>query len=253
MGEVEIIKVIVQGGAIGLSAGLIVLLGIVILRFFRQDEQDSRERQIMLSLFENILNRQFGKFEELTGTIQAGMADVVQQLQDNFTTSLERLVERVDGRVSAVTTARDAKLELMHADLKTVPAEVRRVLAEDLVAQTTAIQAAIGATSESHQETIREAVTQALQPYLDQLEEKLDQMPGTEATRRMMRDEVEKLHRRLIEQVSEQTTPVLDKLNEIAAALDRLQPPGTPSLAEGGETPSDETLKDKENVVGTAS
>ncbi len=253
MGEVEIIKVIVQGGAIGLSAGLIVLLGIVILRFFRQDEQDSKERQIMLSLFENILNRQFGKFEELTGTIQQGMADVVETLQQNHVEAQEDLIRYMSEHMGKVTAGHTARLDLIDANVKSVPAETVRLLQTELVAQTETVRLAVETATESHQETIREAVTQALQPYLDQLEEKLDQMPGTEATRRMMRDEVEKLHRRLIEQVSEQTTPVLDKLNEIAAALDRLQPPGTPSLAEGGEAPSDETLKDKENVVGTSS
>lgn len=216
----------------------------------KQEAADAAERQRWMTMLETVLDKQQGKFAELAATFKSDLAGVVAAMQQNHIEAQADLIERMTGHMGKVTAAHTAKLDLMHADVKSVPAETVRLLQTELVAHTETVRLAVETATESHQETIREAVTQALQPYLDQLEEKLDQMPGTEATRRLMREEIEKLHQRLIDQVAEQTTPVLDKLNEIAAALDKLQPPPSP---EGGEAPSDETHKDKENAVGTPS
>ncbi len=219
----------------------------------KQEAADAAERQRWMTMLETVLDKQQGKFAELAATFKGELADVVDTMQQNHVDAQAQLIQHMSDHMGKVTAAHTAKLDLMHTDLKTVPAETVRLLQTEFVAQTETVRLAVETTTENHQETIKEAVTQALQPYLDQLEEKLDQMPGTEATRRLMRDEVEKLHQRLVDQVAELTTPVLKKLDDIATALDRLQPSGTPSLAEGGETPSDETHKDKENAVGTTS
>ncbi len=219
----------------------------------KQDAADAAERKRWMDMLETVLDKQQGKFAELTETFKGDLAGVVEAMQKNHIEAQADLIERMTGHMGKVTAGHIAKLDLMHADLKSVPAEVKRVLAEDLAAQTETIQTAFNDATESHQETIKEAVNQALRPYLDQLEEKLDLMPGTEATRRMMREEIEKLHQLLVDQVAELTTPVLNKLNEIAVALDRLQPPGIVSSSEGGKAPSIKMQKDKENVVGTPS
>ncbi len=219
----------------------------------KQDAANAAERGRWMDMLETVLDKQQVKSVELADTFKGDLADVVETMQQNHVEAQADLIKRMTEHMSKVTTGHIAKLDLIDANVKTVPAETVRLLQTELVAHTETVRLAVETATESHQETIREAVTQALRPYLDQLEEKLDQIPGTEATRRMLRDEVEQLHRRLVEQIAEQTTPVLDKLNEIAAALDRLQPPRTESLSEGGETPSDETLKDKENAVGTPS
>ncbi len=219
----------------------------------KQEAADAAERERWMTMLETVLDKQQGKFAELADTFKDELADVVETMQQNHVDAQAKLIEHMSDHMGKVTAGHTAKLDLMHADVKSAPAETVRLLQTELVAHTETVRLAVETATESHQETIREAVTQALQPYLDQLEEKLDQMPGTESTRRLMRDEVEKLHQRLVDQVAELTTPVLNKLNDIAAALDRLQPPGTETLSEGGEAPSDETLKDKENAVGTAS
>jgi hypothetical protein len=147
--------------------------------------------------------------------------------------------------------ARDAKIALLHADVKTVPAEVKRVLAEDLTAQTTAIQNAINAASEDHQELIKEAVSAALKPVLAQIEEKLDQLPGETASRQIIREEIVALQQLVVERVTGQIAPLLDKLDEIAAALDKRQP--SPVLSEAGQVPADTSIQgEKENVGNPA-
>lgn len=218
----------------------------------KQDAADAAERGRWMTMLETVLDKQQLKFSELADTFKHDLAEVVRVMQQNHVDAQDQLVKRIEERMTGVTTDRIARLDLMNANVKSIPAEVRRVMAEDLTAQTNTLTDAIQEASENHQDIIKEAVSGALRPILAELEEKLNQMPGTEMTRRLLRDEVEKLRQALVEQVAAQTAPVLEKFNEIAEALDRLQPADNLST-EGGEKPSDETQKDKENVVGTSS
>ena len=217
----------------------------------KQGVAEAAERERWMTMLEMVLDKQQGKFAELAATFKDELAEVVDTMQQNHVDAQAKLIEHMSTHMGKVTAAHTAKLDLMHTDLKTMPAETVRLLQTEFVAQTETVRLAVETATENHQETIKEAVTQALQPYLDQLEEKLDQMPGTEATRRLMRDEVEKLHQRLVDQVAELTTPILKKLDDIAAVLDKLQPPRTESLSAGGKPPSNQTQKDKEHAVGT--
>lgn len=256
MSEIEVIKLIIQGGFAGFAAGLLFLLGYALRHFFRQDEKQDERDQAWMTMFEKVLNGvlagQQEKFKELADAFKASLDETVAKMQNNTTDGIEQMMTRMNERMTEVTAARTARLDRMHADIKIVPAEVRRVMAEDLTAQTNTLTDAIQEASENHQDIIKEAVSGALRPILAELEEKLNLMPGTEMTRRLLRDEVEKLRQALVEQVAAQTAPVLEKFNEIAEALDKLQPADN-LPTEGGEKPSDEIQKDKENVVGTSS
>jgi hypothetical protein len=115
-----------------------------------------------------------------------------------------------------------------------------------------AIQNAISAVGEDHQEIIKEAVCSALKPVLAQIEEKLDQLPGEAASRQMIREEIVALQQLVVERVTGQIAPLLDKLDEIVAALDTLRP--TPVSSEAGDqVPVDTSIERENDHVGNPS
>ena len=205
----------------------------------KQEQADAAERGRWMDMLETVLDKQQDKFKGLADIFKDGLDASVQAMQTNTTTALDQLVARVEGRVTASTTARDAKLELMHTDIKTVPAEVQRLLGED------------------HQELIKEAVCSALKPVLAQIEEKLDQLPGETASRQIIREEVQALQQLVVERVTGQITPLLDKLDEIVAALDTLRPTPVSSLQAtpeaGDQVPVDTSIERENDHVGNPS
>ena len=145
-----------------------------------------------------------------------------------------------------------AQQDHIHADVKSGPAQTVRLLSQEFVKQTETVRLAVETASESHQDVIREAVSSALKPMLVLIEEKLDQMPGAEVSRQMIRTEIGSLQQQLVEQVSGQISPLFDKLEDIAAALDKLQPSPIESKEVGDQTPADTSLKGETNHVGNS-
>jgi hypothetical protein len=261
MSETELIKLIIQGGFAGIAAALVILLFMALRHQFRQDEKQAEQDRAWMAMFEKVLNGvltgQHEKFselaqtfkteqEEMAETFKTALGDMVQAVQKNQEAAQEQMIERMIEHMAEVTADRTARLELLDANIKTIPAEVRRILADDLAAQIDAIQEA----EEQHQEIIREAVSAALQPMLSQIEDRLEQLPGEAVSRRIIREEIRSLQQQLVDQVADQITPLFDKLGEIITVLDQLQPHAD-SPVESGQTASDETEKDKENVATT--
>lgn len=258
MSELELIATIAEYG-IGAMALILSVIALWIVRDIlrwqrtRQETEDKRdetreqrestERQVWMDLLERVLDKQTDKFAELTNVFKKSLSNTVDMMQVNLTAILDQMIEQMTKQMDEVTASRQQKLDLMHNDVKVVPAEVQRVLQNDIQA----IHNAIDTANVHHQEVIREAVTQALTPLLGQIEEKLDQMPGAEISRQIIRGEIKTLQQQVVEQVTEQISPLLDKLSDIAVALDKLQLPHELST-EGGEEPSDKTEENKEHV-----
>lgn len=218
----------------------------------RQEAVEAAERGRWMSMLETILEKEHGKFSELASTFKDGLDNTVLTMQSNFTAALEQTIARMEDRMTPVTAARIAKENLMHEDIKTIPSETLRLLGQEFVKQTETVRLAVETASKSHQEVIREAVTSALKPMLEQIEGKLDQMPGADVSRQMIRDEVGSLQQQLVEQVAVQISPLFDKLSEIAATLDKLQPPKKETEA-GEQSPVDSLIRGENDHVGNPS
>jgi len=129
MGETtELVRLIVQGGAVGISAVLAVALILLVLNIFQGGKRESKERERLILLVGEVLTRQSDTFkdgmktlaEETRREYQTGLRTIV----DNFTTAMNGTSERM----AAVTKAREQTLTAIHADVKTIPAETVRLL-----------------------------------------------------------------------------------------------------------------------------
>lgn len=173
--EAEAIKLMVQGGAIGLSAGAIVLIGFVLFNVFQGDKRDAAERQQFMAMVEGILTRQAETNADTTRQIVAQMRVEFQatmtEWQRNFNLALDRWTTATQDRMTQVTADRTRTLETMHADIKTVPLETWRL-----------------------GDPILEALRQSLITYIDQTADriiaKID--PRAEIAQQVVRDELER-------------------------------------------------------------
>ena len=65
-----------------------------------------------------VLDANSSRYQQFTNDVFQRFDGVVEQIQTNFTTALESLVEQISDQMTPVTKQRDHKLDLMHADIK---------------------------------------------------------------------------------------------------------------------------------------
>lgn len=196
MTEAAAIKAIIQGGAVGIAVGLMLLLGYVLRQVFRgRDKQDQKDTAYLGLIGDTLrvaLEAQNEKFGELTEQFSDSLNSIVEKMQANQEAAITRLIDTVSASMATISERRDAKLDAMHTDLRTVPAETVRL------------------------------IQQAFNPLFGEIDRKIDALPGTEATRRMIRDEISVLQQRLAAQIA----PLLDRLGEIGIAVAALNANG---------------------------
>lgn len=201
----------------------------------KQEQTDSEERGRWMSMMEILLDKQQVKFVELANIFKDGLKQTVLELQKSFADTLEQTLARMDERMTPVTTERIAKQNLMHEDIKSVPAETIRLLGQ-----------------EEHRVVIVDAVSAALKPVVTPIVEKLDHIPGDEESRKVIREEIQVIQQQIVDKVAAQIAPLLEKLEGIGATLDKLQPPAE-TKESGEQTLTDVSTKGENNYVGNPS
>ena len=177
--EQEFVKLIVQGGAVGIAAGLIVLLGVVIINAFRRDARESREREQLVGLLETVLTRQ-------ASTFQAGLATLTDQMQREYRAGLGTLTQAVE-RMAQSTQQRDTAIKALHSDVRTVPSETVRLLEPALTDLRAALEKGIGeiethlteqlaAQGAALTPAMRAMFNQEMQQYHTQIQRQLDNL-----------------------------------------------------------------------------
>ena len=185
-------------------------------------------------IIESLLATMTDKFAEMNTANQLHQAKLVTQMQQHQAESLAALVKNVTEHMTPVTQRRESKEELMHQDIRTVPAETLRLMQPDLVAQTENIRLAIENTLAETEKRIIQALS-----------------PQAEDAQRAVHVALDGMKNDL--------TSMLKQLSDIHETLDRLdhstvkesvEVPVPVILSEAGESPVPEVLLIVESQEG---
>lgn len=222
--EVEIAKMLLQAGFAGV---VMVLLGLIIMaarHYFKRDESEAEERarqeaaenkererwmELVQKMLDTTLDSQNQKFGTLAEGWTASLREMQQAMQQAQEKALEALVQSMSERMAPITDERRAKLNLIEEQLKVVPAETIRLLKLDQV---------IRQANDQQVEAVKQAITQALDPFFKRLNDQAESVP-VESVRAMLVSEMNNLQSRLLDQVVAQIQPVIERLQDMDAAI----------------------------------
>lgn len=182
-----------------------------------------------------VLDANSSRYQQFTNDVFQRFDGVVEQIQTNFTTALESLVDQISGQMAPVTKQRDHKLDLMHADIKAVPSEVWRLGEDPLKALRGDIAAIPGKVWQEPYDSLIDALLTALKT-----ESEAEQKRNAGAYQ-SLQYELEQLKRRdenYKKGVAEQLTAIIRSLDDLNAHREGRQKPiviGQGSI-EGRET-----------------
>jgi len=169
-----------------------------------------------------VLEANSSRYQQFTSDVLQRFDGVVDQIQTNFTTALESLVEQISSQMAPVTQQRDHKLNLMHADIKAVPSEVWRLGEDPLKALRGDIAAIPGKVWQEPYDSLIDALLTALKT-----ESEAEQKRNAGAYQ-SLQYELEQLKRRdenYKKGVAEQLTAIIRSLDELNAHREGSQTP----------------------------
>jgi len=147
------------------DAGIAIVLAYVLLKLvnfligFATGNQASEKA--LTAIIDKLLTSMVDRFGELMLKVQTNNETLVRQMVESQARSNTEMVRQVSEHMAPTVARRDQKVDLIHADVKTVPAETQRLLQLDLAAQTENIRLAIETTLTETERRIIENLSQA--------------------------------------------------------------------------------------------
>jgi len=133
--ELDVVKYVVQAGFAGIAVFLALILYRAIGGFLNRESG-------LMKIVDRLLAGMFDRFGEIMAQQREDMKTLVVQMQEHQ----DQMVERIGAQMAPVMQRRDAKEDMIHDDVKAVPAQTQKLVQDDLVAQTENIRLAFEQT-----------------------------------------------------------------------------------------------------------